>query len=106
MRSSRAEKRQRKLSDVLADTREILGRTRTELHSMEELTEILYIIAQKLPSIVDYLVIERKSGAGGSESVSFDILFHCALKDLETQSVSQGKADEDSQSVVSLAEAN
>ena len=77
MRSSRAEKRQRKLSDVLADTREFLGRTRTELHSMEELTEILYIIAQKLPSIVDYLVIERKSGAGGSESVHMHL--YCSI---------------------------
>ena len=87
--SGRTEKQQQKLSDDLADTREILERTRTELHAMKELTETLYTIAQKLGSIVDYLLTERKSDAGGSESESFDILFHCALKDLETQPESE-----------------
>lgn len=81
--SGRTEKQQQKLSDDLADTREILGRTRTELHAIKELTETLYTIAQKLGSIVD---------AGGPASESFDILFHCTLKDLETQPESECEA--------------
>ena len=90
--SGRTEKQQQKLSDDLADTREILERTRTELHAMKELTETLYTIAQKLGSIVDYLLFERNPDSGVSESESFDILFHCDLKDLESQPESECEA--------------
>ena len=87
--SGRTEKQQQKLSDDLADTREILERTRTELHAIKELTETLCTIAQKLGSIVDYLLSERNPDSGGSESES---LLHCDLKDLETQPESECEA--------------
>lgn len=52
---------------------------------MKELTETLYNTAQKLGGVVDYVVTKGKPDAWGSESQSFDILFHCILKDLETR---------------------
>lgn len=57
----------------------------TELQAMKELTETLYNAALKLGGVVDYMVTEGMPDAWRSESKSFDILFHCILKDLETR---------------------
>lgn len=57
----------------------------TELQAMKELRETLYSTTQKLGGVVDYVVTEGKPDAWGSESQSFDILFHCILKYLETR---------------------